>query len=209
MVRMIKLSLFLVISLLYALGSSAFKLDGIIITNDDDTITARVMVNTSPTNRTPSYSKMQYRVKYRGPNDEDLQEITPYDAKEVHLKKGSKWVRLISCHVVKTDGLSTRAFIQIKEEGHYNLYIFYGWHFYPGNTGDVSEIMPLYNGIRGHWAIQKEGGYAIMLPMSWEYENELAGYFDDCAEIQKKIDAGKLSKWRIAKTVRQYNSGCI
>jgi len=206
MVHIEKTGLLLVLALLCAPVSNAFKLDGKIITNEGDTIIARIMVNTSPVSKDPDYHEMQYKVKYRGPDDEELQEITPGQAKEVQLIVGTKLVRLISCHVVKTSGTDTRAFLRMKVKGRYNLYIYYDWHStLTYNGDDLNKSMA----VMGFWTIQKEGGYAIVLPKSWEYENELKGYFENCPEIQKKIDPGRLRKWRIAKVIQQYNDDCI
>lgn len=209
-----KLSITLLMVLCYCFAA-AEKIEGMIITNVNDTLKVTFDIPIELLSREPNYERLQYKVKYVDENGKK-QTLKPDDAREIIFTYNNETVRMLSRlntlqFVGGTILLSSgdNIFLKLVEDGPVQLFLYYYTQNTPGTINPSSGAMTggfMYDTDR--YILQKGVRGELKQIKGMSFRKDMAEYFADCPELVKKIEEKEFKREDMEAIVRFYNAQC-
>ncbi len=212
-----KITLLIVLALIFAFSAEAKKIKGrIILEYDTLEVTFKIKVNFFT--QTPNFELLQYKVIYFD-DAGNKKVLLPQYCKEIQFTHETVKVRMLSRQ--NTLGLGgklfpkTHVFLRLHIDGPMKLFNYYFTASTPTMMGGGMVGAPMMSGAMvgaisysaDSFILQKDDEQMIR-PSPISFRKDLMLYFSDCPELSQKIESKEFRSGEIVQMVKFYNSNC-
>lgn len=196
-----KITLLIVLALIFTFNAEAKKIKGRIIL-ENDTLEVTFKIDVSVLTQAPDFVGMQYKITYYDESG-NKKILLPESAKEIQFTHETVNVRMLSR--LNTLGLGNKlspqshVFLRLRIDGPLKLFDYYFDASTPANGLSYNADQHI---------LQKEGR-PLMRPRAISFKKDLTEYFSDCPEMVQKIENKDFHISRdMFLMVKFYNSNC-
>lgn len=201
-----KITLLIVIGLVFTMDLLAKEVEGQIIF-EDDTVNVTFDIPFKAFGNEPIYERLQRRVKYYDASGKK-KVLKPKQAKEISFNDGSQMIRMLS-RAYKEPGLATKKkplFLKLEVDGEVKMFTYYDSRPFLISLPNGANNRVPGGGVEIE-LIQKESS-TLKKPKELAFRKDILAFFSDCPELAQKIEARDFRRRELASIVQFYNLTC-
>jgi len=197
---------------LFLVNTEAKKIEGIIITANQDTMEVTLRISTSFFTGDINHVALQRKIKYIDENGKK-RKIRANEAKEVRFTYQGDDIRLLSMPMSDVyTGLfnsSNKVFLHLKLDGPLRLFTYYSK---TNNASSYNNNTGMWNGSGGtsvrEVPLLQKGNDKVKKPNYFKFRKDMMSYLSDCPTLVAKLENKDFRRRDVYDMVWYYNSNC-